>query len=98
PGVTQPEGTNESLRYKFTNEFFGGYQLYRLLEGADVPELRPWRFNLITNYKFREGWFDGFHVGGAYRWQDKVTVGYPVRNVGSADAPEYEFDVDNPIK
>ncbi len=42
-------------------------------------EIRPWRFNLITNYTFPASSFaKGFHIGGAVRWQDKEAIGYPV--------------------
>jgi len=68
----------ESLRGKYLREFMSGYWLYRIQEGSDVPELRPWRVNLITNYNFDRGFLKGFNAGGGYRWQDKVIVGYPV--------------------
>lgn len=57
--------------YKFFSEF-------KALEGTNVPELRPWRYNLITSYNFREGRFKGFFVGGAYRWEDKSVIGFGV--------------------
>jgi outer membrane receptor protein involved in Fe transport len=42
-------------------------------------EIRPWRFNLITNYTFSgDSFAKGVQVGGAVRWQDKVGIGYPV--------------------
>jgi outer membrane receptor protein involved in Fe transport len=79
----------ETVRNKWTNEFYGSYRLYRLLEGADVPELRPWRFNVITNYSFTEGRFRGVNVGGAYRWQDKQVIGFPIVNI--ATNPAYDI-------
>ncbi len=85
----------ESLRGKFGREFMGGYNLYRIQEGSDVPELRPWRFNLITNYSFNEGKFKGANIGGGYRWQDGVVVGYPVLPGATIDDPR-AFDLDNP--
>ena len=80
----------ETVRSKFINEFYGSYQLYRLLEGADVPELRPWRLNVVTNYNFKEGLFKGANIGGAYRWQDEIVTGFPIVN-GT-------FDIDHPYK
>jgi len=56
----------------------GQYTLLKLGENADVPELRKWRYNVITNYSFDHGTLKGFGVGAAYRWQDKVVIGYPV--------------------
>jgi TonB dependent receptor len=85
-----PAFGGETVRSKWTNEFYGSYRLYRLLEGADVPELRPWRFNVITNYTFSEGRFSGVNVGGAYRWQDKQVIGFPIIDINSAD-PTYDI-------
>jgi hypothetical protein len=89
------KAANETLRGKFLNEVYGNYELNRELEGSNVPELRPWRFNLITNYTFREGPLDGVNVGGAWRWQDKVSLGFPSTADGDGN---YHFDVDHPYK
>jgi hypothetical protein len=70
------------------------YVRLKLQEGTAAPELRKWRFNVITNYAFREGRLQGFSVGGAYRWQDKVAIGYPMVPISPA---EYGFDIENPI-
>jgi outer membrane receptor protein involved in Fe transport len=78
----------QTVRSVWDTEFYASYLLYRLQENADVPELRPWRFNLVTNYDFRSGRFKGFNVGGGYRWQDGVVVGYPIANGF--------FDLENP--
>ncbi len=85
----------ESLRGKFGREFMSGYYLYRMQENSDVPELRPWRFNLVTNYTFSTGFLKGINVGAAYRWQDKVVVGYPVHEGATVDDPT-AFDLENP--
>lgn len=86
--------TAETFQRKYLWEFYGGYSLQRLLEGAPVPEMRPWRFNLVTNYSFRDGLLDGFNIGGGYRWQDRIVVGYPV--IDAELAPFFKYDVDNP--
>lgn len=70
----------ETVRGKFEREFMAPYRLYRLQENSDVPELRPWHFNAITNYSFSDGALKGFNVGGAYRWVDGSVLGYPVVN------------------
>lgn len=88
---------NETLRGKYLREFMSGYWLYRIQEGSDVPELRPWRFNLVTNYNFDHGVLKGVNVGGGYRWQDKVIVGYPVLK-GATVADPRAFDMANPYK
>jgi hypothetical protein len=65
------------LRFGY-NGWRGQYTLLKLQEGAAASELRKWRYNVITNYTFVTGKLKGFGVGAAYRWQDKVVIGYPV--------------------
>lgn len=88
---------NESLLGKFTREYMSGYWLYRMQEGANVPELRPWRFNAITNYSFSDGALSGLNIGGAYRWQDGQVVGYPILPGATIDDPR-AFDLANPYE
>lgn len=56
----------------------GKYTLLKLQEHTAASELRKWRYNLVTNYSFRQGFLRGAGVGGSYHWQDKVVIGYPV--------------------
>ena len=54
------------------------YSIYRATDNSSVSESRPWRFNLISDYTFSEGRFNGLKPGTAYRWQDREVVGCPV--------------------
>ncbi len=48
-------------------------------EGQLVSELREWRWNITTNYRFDEDSnLGGWNVGGAFRWEDEKAVGYPI--------------------
>jgi hypothetical protein len=60
------------------NPWRGQYTLMKLQENTAASELRKWRYNVVTNYRFREGIFKNVSVGASYRWQDKVVIGYPV--------------------
>ncbi len=53
------------------------YVLLKLQQGAAAAELRKWRYNITSNYSFRQGFLKGTGVGASYRWQDKVVIGYP---------------------
>lgn len=75
------------------NNWRGQYTLLKLQEGSAASELRKWRYNVVTNYTFQEGRFKGAFVGGGYRWQDKVVIGYPV--VPGA-AGQTSFDLSKP--
>lgn len=68
---------NNTLKTRWNQEFYGRYQLALQQEGQSQPELREWRFNLVTNYSFRDGRFKGLNVGGSLRWEDEVGIGYP---------------------
>jgi len=61
-------------------------------EGKPNPEQREWRFNLITNYQFREGALKGWSIGGAARWEDEFAGGYPITTdpVSGLVLPEVE--------
>lgn len=67
------------------------YVAMKLQEGAAAPEVRKWRFNFITNYTFQEGFLKNVGVGGSYRWQDKVTIGYPTLAGGIPDFTQPYF-------
>jgi outer membrane receptor protein involved in Fe transport len=44
------------------------------------PELRKWRFNLVTNYDFQTGKLKNVNVGGAIRWQSEILLGTAYKN------------------
>ena len=73
------------------------YAARALQEGTNVPEMREWRVNAITNYDFSEGRLKGVSVGGALRWQSEVVIGYPP--IPNPDNPSrILFDIGNPYK
>lgn len=82
------------------DDWYGSYgynkvwSLLKLTEGLASSELRKWKFNVITSYDFKEGMLKGVGVGGAYRWQDKVGIGYRIITDDNGDS---EYDLDNPV-
>ncbi len=66
----------------------------KLKERIASSELRKWRFNVVTNYNFTTGWAKGVNVGAAYRWQDKIVIGYPIF---TNDEGYAEYDIENPV-
>ena len=68
---------NNEIRKNWSN-WRGNYTLLKLQEKTDASELRKWRYNVVTNYSFTQGRLKGVGIGAAYRWQDKVVLGYPV--------------------
>ncbi len=91
------------MRYSSTdNGAYYEYMLRRAQEGNNVPELRPWRVNIITNYRFSEGALRGVNVGGGYRWQDRNIIGYGVIENAPSAGPDNPaigvFDVNKPFK
>lgn len=84
--------TASTLRQQW-NGYKGSWTLLKLQESAATSELRKWRFNYVMNYNFTESWLKGTGVGGSYRWQDKIVIGYPVVAVTTS---QYEFDLAHP--
>jgi outer membrane receptor protein involved in Fe transport len=72
----------------------GSWASRKLQEGTRVPELREWRFNLITNYTFTEGKLNGFNVGGGIRYQSEVGIGY--EPIPGATPNSLSYDLSNP--
>ncbi len=85
---------NSTTLTTWNSNFYSSYALMRLQEGTFSPELRKWRFNLVTNYDFRGNFLKGVSVGLGYRWQDKVAIGY--RPVATADPSVISYDLENP--
>jgi hypothetical protein len=88
---------NETALFQWNNNIGSEWAARKLQEGTNVPELREWRVNVISNYDFSEGRLKGLSVGGAIRWQDDVVIGYapvPVPN----DPSSISFDLANPYK
>ncbi|MEQ9825618.1 MAG: TonB-dependent receptor plug domain-containing protein [Puniceicoccaceae bacterium] len=56
--------------------FLGELTKAKALNGSAQPEIRKWKGNVITNYNFRNGRFDGFGIGGAYRYEDSQIYSY----------------------
>lgn len=67
-----------ALRKEFSDELTNTLAAGQSLNGQRSPELREWRVNLVTNYRFGAGRLSGFSVGGALRWEDEVAIGGPV--------------------
>lgn len=89
-----PEWGQQTVGGIWLQEFYSSYQLYRLLEESDVPELRPWRFNAVTNYTFSEGILRNVNIGGAYRWQDKSVIGFALTT--DPETGEEMYDISRP--
>jgi hypothetical protein len=88
-------GAGNDTILKLWNESFGSEWVQRRLqEGSNVPELREWRFNAITNYDFDQGILKGFSVGGGIRYQSDVVIGY--KPLPGATANEISFDLEDP--
>lgn len=92
--ASNPSTNSGTLRAWYARKVWNQYCLYRATEGNSTPELRPWRFNLVTTYRFKDGFLKGFYVGGGYRWEDKQVVGYKVTDL---DGDTYgSYDISQP--
>jgi hypothetical protein len=84
---------NESTLFQWNQQVSSEWISRKLQEGTNVPELREWRANVITNYDFTDGRLKGVSVGGGLRYQDSVVIGYqPVLTSGGT----LSYDLSNP--
>lgn len=92
-----PTNAASAVGISWNNLLYNPFLAQTLLDGSAVPEVRPWRANLSTRYRFSTGKLRGTSVGGSYRWQDKLTIGYP-SVVKTVEGVETEtFDINNPF-
>jgi len=72
-------------------------------QGVAVSQLAEWRYNLTTNYDFREGRLKGFNVGGGVRYTSAEIIGYPPSGTGlnpdgTLASPPFLADTSKPQK
>jgi hypothetical protein len=70
----------QTVRNTFDTQFWGNYLYEKSLTGTGVPEERPWRFNVVTDYTISQGLLKNVNLGGAFRWQGSEIIGYPFVN------------------
>lgn len=92
PGVSWGRGAALAQQTLWNQFFFAPWKLILAQQDTNLPEIRPWRFNLVTNYEFdSQSRFKGWNVGAAYRWGDKVAIGYPVYRDTARDTDTYDI-------
>jgi outer membrane receptor protein involved in Fe transport len=85
---------NETVLQEWNGNIGSEYNQRKLQEGTNVPELREWRWNAITNYTFDRGILKGFNVGGGVRYEDSIVIGY--KPIAGATPADISFDIANP--
>lgn len=73
-------GGERTIRQFYEDNIISAVQFQEESIGFQVPELREWRYNLITNYSFTEGRLEGFNIGGGWRWEDEQILGYGLKD------------------
>jgi hypothetical protein len=86
-GGSAGNATTSTGQARFGRNAFKWYSQYHALEGTNVPELRPYALNVVTNYEFGSGSLKGILFGGAWRWQDKNIIGYGVSQITPSLGP-----------
>jgi outer membrane receptor protein involved in Fe transport len=85
---------NETTLQEWNGNINSEFNQRKLQEGTNVPELRKWRYNAITNYDFDHGKLKGFNVGGGVRYESGVVIGY--KPLPGATVNDISFDIANP--
>ena len=87
---------NETTLFQWNQNIGSEYHQRALQEGTNVPELRTWHYNAITNYTFDKGFLRGAYVGAGVRYQSDIVIGY--KPIAGATANSISFDIANPYK
>ncbi len=85
---------NETTLQEWNNNIGSEYHQRALQEGTNVPELRKWHYNAITNYTFDHGFLRSVNVGGGIRYQSNIVIGY--RPIPGSTPNSISFDINNP--
>ena len=84
-------GGDNTLRRNYEDNIISAVKFQEESVGFQVPELRPWKASVISNYSFTGDKFKGFNIGGAFRYQDEQILGYGIKDDLSG------LSVDKPI-
>ena len=93
-GDTEIPGTGETVDEFYTDldEEVAREKYSR--EGVIAQRLAEWRWNLVTNYSFREGFLKGFEIGGNVRYVDELHVQALLDADGGAFTGDYVMSDD----
>jgi hypothetical protein len=87
---------NETALQEWNGNINSEFNQRKLEEGTNVPELRKWRINAITNYSFDHGWVKGINVGGGVRYESSIGIGY--EPIAGANPGDVTFDISDPYR
>lgn len=87
---------NETTLQEWNGNINSEFNQRKLQEGSNVPELREWRWNAISNYTFDRGFLKGVNVGGGVRYESTIVIGY--KPIAGATANDISFDIANPYR
>jgi hypothetical protein len=90
-------GGYEGAKNSFLSDIWAPYLTQVALVGGDQPEMRRYRFNLISNYRIDRGWAKGVDIGGAWRWEDRAILGYGIHETTIYGEKAWIADVTQPI-
>jgi outer membrane receptor protein involved in Fe transport len=90
-------GTYEGAKNTFLKDVWAPYLTQVALIGSDQPEMRKYKFNVISNYTFNRGAAKGLNIGGAWRWEDKAILGYGIYETTIYGEKAWISDVTKPI-
>ncbi|MSU53409.1 MAG: TonB-dependent receptor [Opitutaceae bacterium] len=87
-----------TILQNWNSSVYSPYLLETGKNGLNVAELRPWRFNIVTNYNFSRQKLKGLSVGGGFRWEDQQAIGYRGKVLTLATGATVDsFDVASPV-
>lgn len=90
-----PGDVNGTLRQNWMGNIWYPYQFLKSSEGSTAAEIRPWRFNIVSNYNFNSGALKGAFIGIGERWMQSSILGYGLLQ---DEQGNYNLDVNQPLR
>jgi hypothetical protein len=85
---TNTQNSATSPQTFYTSNVLAPISLLIATQGKQKPQIREWKFNAVTNLRLsgltENHWLRNLTVGGAFRWEDKASVGF----YGAAPDPD----------
>jgi outer membrane receptor protein involved in Fe transport len=76
PFWTSTKYYSQSASNFFTTSVSVPIELAQALLGKSNPQVKEYSWRALANYRFTEGWFKNFSLGGDVRWDGRSSIGY----------------------
>ncbi len=93
---TDTRYTTQTAQNFYTASVSVPIHISQALLGKSNPQVKKYTWRTLSTYRFTEGLFKNFSIGGTLRWDDKSVIGYKAATP-DADGIVRNLDVNKPV-